>query len=37
MEQTVEELVADVFRRACTSREALEHVTGNREHSEESP
>jgi DNA-binding HxlR family transcriptional regulator len=27
-EQTVEELVADVFRRACTSREALEHVTG---------
>ncbi len=28
MEQTVEELVADVFRRACTSREALEHVTG---------
>ena len=28
MEQTVEELVADVFRRACTSREALEHITG---------
>ncbi|MCZ2818061.1 winged helix-turn-helix transcriptional regulator [Modestobacter sp. VKM Ac-2984] len=28
VEQTVEELVADVFRRACTSREALEHVTG---------
>jgi len=27
-EQTVEELVADVFSRACTSREALEHVTG---------
>src|SRR3712207_1789002 len=27
-EQTVEQLVADVFRRACTSREALEHVTG---------
>ena len=25
---TVEELVADVFSRACTSREALEHVTG---------
>jgi len=28
VEQTVEQLVADVFRRACTSREALEHVTG---------
>lgn len=28
MERAVEELVADVFRRACTSREALEHVTG---------
>ena len=28
MEQTVEDLVADVFSRACTSREALEHVTG---------
>jgi DNA-binding HxlR family transcriptional regulator len=27
-DQTVEQLVADVFRRACTSREALEHVTG---------
>ena len=27
-ERAVEELVADVFRRACTSREALEHVTG---------
>jgi DNA-binding HxlR family transcriptional regulator len=27
-DQTVEELVADVFSRACTSREALEHVTG---------
>jgi DNA-binding HxlR family transcriptional regulator len=27
-EQTVEDLVADVFSRACTSREALEHVTG---------
>jgi DNA-binding HxlR family transcriptional regulator len=27
-EQTVEQLVADVFSRACTSREALEHVTG---------
>ncbi|WP_171058090.1 winged helix-turn-helix transcriptional regulator [Modestobacter altitudinis] len=27
-EQTVEELVADVFSRGCTSREALEHVTG---------
>ncbi|WP_249523282.1 winged helix-turn-helix transcriptional regulator [Modestobacter marinus] len=27
-EQTVEELVADVFRRACALREALEHVTG---------
>ena len=27
-QQSVEELVADVFRRACTSREALEHVTG---------
>ena len=27
-EQTVEQLAADVFRRACTSREALEHVTG---------
>jgi DNA-binding HxlR family transcriptional regulator len=27
-EQTVEDPVADVFRRACTSREALEHVTG---------
>ena len=24
----VDELVADVFRRACTSREVLEHVTG---------
>ena len=27
-EQTVEQVAADVFRRACTSREALEHVTG---------
>jgi len=27
-EQSVETLAADVFRRACTSREALEHVTG---------
>ena len=28
MEQTVEQLVADVFSRDCTSREVLEHVTG---------
>jgi DNA-binding HxlR family transcriptional regulator len=28
VEESVEALVADVFRRACTSREALEHVTG---------
>jgi DNA-binding HxlR family transcriptional regulator len=28
VEQAVEQLVADVFSRACTSREALEHVTG---------
>ena len=27
-EQAVEQVVADVFSRACTSREALEHVTG---------
>src|SRR3954465_10189253 len=27
-EQAVTQLVADVFSRACTSREALEHVTG---------
>jgi DNA-binding HxlR family transcriptional regulator len=27
-EQTVEQWVADVFSRDCTSREALEHVTG---------
>jgi len=27
-EQTVSELAADVFSRGCTSREALEHVTG---------
>ena len=26
--QTVEQLAADVFSRACTSREVLEHVTG---------
>jgi DNA-binding HxlR family transcriptional regulator len=28
MEQTVEQLVADVFSRNCTSRSVLEHVTG---------
>jgi DNA-binding HxlR family transcriptional regulator len=28
MEQTIEQLVADVFSRNCTSRSVLEHVTG---------
>jgi DNA-binding HxlR family transcriptional regulator len=28
MEQTVEQLAADVFSRDCTSRSVLEHVTG---------